>query len=472
MSVLRVSGALGSYDVDAVPLKSGGQGSILQVVGADLVYKRYRAPIRDASEVERLGRLAELGRRVQAEAGAPAGESGATSINWPVDVVFAGHEIVGVILSLIPPRFLLPTSVPRDFSFLYLHRAGPPPARVRVPVLIRFAEVLGWLATYGYVHGDVSGKNLVWADAPNPGAYLIDCDGLYLDGVPGNAIKTWYWADPRLLDGIIRRHDMRSDWYALALAMYRGLFLLPGNLDKEAGKWRSPRNIPKAFDAGICDLLHRALDDPLDSSRRPSPEDWSAALRRVFIRGTKYNGFELDELDRLASSSAASRTMAVLSRNVPSLRASAHQLRKQAAVSAVHLKHATRALTMTAVLGLLVVALGLAVYQLIRPAPPARPGPQRASTPTLPMPPPSASETGGVGGPKPRDREHPKQASPSSQPDPQHQRAAAPTTIVDRSARTHRPEAPIRSPRCIDDPFASGCDTSTPGVRRRFRKLD
>ena len=58
------------------------------------------------------------------------------------------------------------------------------------------------------------------------------------------------WTDPRVIDHLIPAHDKYSDWYCLALAMYRGLLLTSGKLDSKRpdGSWPEPKAIPADLD--------------------------------------------------------------------------------------------------------------------------------------------------------------------------------------------------------------------------------
>src|SRR4051812_19291924 len=111
------------------------------------------------------------------------------------------------------------------------------------------AEILAYLDSCGLVHGDVGGKKVVWSITPDPVVYRIDCDGLMPQPpAPTVGVQTPGWTDPRLFERLIPAHDHLSDWYALGLAMYRGLLLQPGNLDRKDGIWPAPSQIPPELD--------------------------------------------------------------------------------------------------------------------------------------------------------------------------------------------------------------------------------
>src|SRR5262249_52032474 len=150
-------------------------------------------------------------------------------------------------------------------------------------------------------------RNLVWALRPQPVMYLIDCDGMLpQDPAPRDGVQSLGFADPRIAEGMIPAHDHRSDWYGLALAMYRGLLLRPGNLDKRNGKWQKMSKLPRELDKRIADLLRRALDHPLDADGRPEPGEWVAALRDTYVtKGGAWNRKALNALDRVATKAPA-----------------------------------------------------------------------------------------------------------------------------------------------------------------------
>ncbi|GHJ47579.1 hypothetical protein Cs7R123_49210 [Catellatospora sp. TT07R-123] len=284
-----VAGRHGSYTVQAAEFASGGAASLHATSVPHLVYKRYRAPDK-APRLATLNRLVAFGREAAAT-WTPARPPTAVPamINWPVDVaVGSGGVITGVVLPRIPAVFQLPSGKPRSLDHLFLVRTDPPPATTRVGVLFRLAEVLALLDANALVHGDISSKNLVWAhpDGGQPVIYLIDCDGLAdRHPPPTSGYFTPGWIDPRLSDRMIKAHDHYSDRYALALAVYRALLLVPGDLSTRktsAGRWPRPAAIPPQLPPHLATMLYAALNDPLDATLRPEPAAWQQALLRIF----------------------------------------------------------------------------------------------------------------------------------------------------------------------------------------------
>jgi hypothetical protein len=284
----QIRGRHREYMVEQEHFASGGAATIHATTDRNLVYKKYLNPSK-APDRRLLDRLVAHGREAAPLWHGPtAPRTARAMLNWPVDVVANGSgTVTGVILPRIPAVYSLPGGKLQTFDYLFLARTKPPDAVTRVGVLFRITEVLNLLHSLRLVHGDISSKNLVWAHPPQsqPIVYLIDCDGLVEQKPPP---KTGYytpgWIDPRLADKLIPAHDHLSDWYALALAMYRGLLVEPGDLTSRkdvTGRWPKPGSIPSTLDRTLQRLMHDALDDPLRGTR-PTPEEWRVALHQIF----------------------------------------------------------------------------------------------------------------------------------------------------------------------------------------------
>jgi hypothetical protein len=298
--VWTIYGEYDEYRVDENAMSKGGVGSIHATTDSRWVYKRYTSPVKAPSR-ENLARLVDVGREVLIRQHLKPGDTPESSVNWPVDIqVGPSGEVFGVILPRIPAPLFNEYGDVRGLEFLVMKRADPPRADGRAALLIRMAEVLAFVDARGLVHGDVNGKNLAWTTNPTPIMYLIDCDGMVPQvPPPQHGVQALGWTDPRLLEGIVRAHDHYSDWYALALAMYRGLALVPGKLDTKGpdGRWSSPSQIPTALPKPVQELLLQALADPLNAAARPHPGEWVAALRDGFLTGDQFNTTALTALD-------------------------------------------------------------------------------------------------------------------------------------------------------------------------------
>ncbi|MCL9796658.1 hypothetical protein, partial [Frankia sp. AgKG'84/4] len=297
-----VQGSYGTYVVRE-ELSRGGIGSIHRTGDPGLVFKRYFDPDRAPSR-ENLERLVKIGRAVSASVGAKVGGTPESSVNWPVDVEIGPQgRVSGVVLPIIPKNlFHEEFDGVRTLDFLVMARARPPAAKGRIALLMRMAEILSFVHSRGLVHGDVNGKNLAWSVAPRPVMYLIDCDGMVPQTpAPTEGVQAIGWADPRLVERRIPAHDHRSDWYALALAMYRGLLLTPGRLDRaQDGSWPAPKKIPKDFPTPLADLIRRGLE-PTDADRRPAPQEWVRVLRETYLPAGSFDNASVEALDRASA---------------------------------------------------------------------------------------------------------------------------------------------------------------------------
>lgn len=292
-------GQYGAYQVNQTTLASGGVGSIHRTNDPRFVFKRYFSPSK-APSLGQLDPLIKVGREVLVTRGKRPGDTPESSVNWPVDFVLDRSGIVsGVVLPTIPDElFNTDLDTVRTLDFLIMSRASPPLARERMALLLRMAEILAFVDAQKLIHGDLNAKNLAWTLTPEPIMYLIDCDGMVLrDPPPQSGVAAAGWTDPRVVTRAIKAHDHYSDWYCLALAMYRGLLLTPGRIDRAAdGSWPEPGNIPAQLDKEIAGLIRRGLS-PLDAGKRPRPKEWVDALLRAYVPGGQFDLKALRALD-------------------------------------------------------------------------------------------------------------------------------------------------------------------------------
>jgi hypothetical protein len=293
-------GQFGVYQVNQATLAKGGVGSIHRTDDPRFVFKRYFSPSKAPSR-EQLIPLINVGREVLITRGKLPGDIPESSVNWPVDfVVDRLGAVSAVVLPAIPDElFNTDLGTVRTLDFLIMSRARPPLAKERMALLLRMAEILAFVDTQKLVHGDLNAKNLAWTLTPEPIMYLIDCDGMVLrDPPPQSGVAATGWTDPRVVTRAIKAHDHYSDWYCLALAMYRGLLLTPGRLDRAAadGSWPEPGSIPAQLDQGIAALIRRGLS-PLDPGIRPRPREWVDALLRAYVPGGRFDVKALQALD-------------------------------------------------------------------------------------------------------------------------------------------------------------------------------
>jgi hypothetical protein len=304
--IQRERGLFGVYSVDDVVLNKGGVGSIHCTNDPSFVYKRYFSA-QKAPRREHLDHLIEVGRDVLIHRGRRPGDTPESSVNWPIDVVVDDSGVVnGVVLPTIPSTLLsAELNTVRTLDFLVMARARPPSAKGRVVLLLRMAEILAFVNARGLVHGDVNSKNLAWTLCPDPLMYLIDCDGMLPQSPPPTTgVGATGWMDPRVVDRVVPAHDHYSDWYGLALAMYRGLLLTPGRLDKTSdGRWPEPSQIPPELHPEVAHLIRRGLSDPLASfQQRPTPKEWVDVLWRTYLPNGSFDEDALTALDTLSAS--------------------------------------------------------------------------------------------------------------------------------------------------------------------------
>jgi hypothetical protein len=276
------------------------------------VYKKYFVPAK-APSLPHLDRLVSVGRDVLVRNGREPGDTPESSVNWPIDISLGrAGDVLGVLLPTIPPSLFNEFDTVRGLEFLVMARGNPPSAKGRIALLLRMAEILNFVDSRGLVHGDINGKNLAWAISPMPVMYLIDCDGMVPQSPrPAEGVQAMGWADPRVIDGLIPAHDQYSDWYALALAMYRGLLLTPGKLDSRQpdGSWPKPKAIPADLDTAIARLLRRGLFDPLNPYSRPRPAEWVQGLVDAFLEENgRFNERATRKLDELSIAIAPARS--------------------------------------------------------------------------------------------------------------------------------------------------------------------
>ncbi|HET8956389.1 MAG TPA: hypothetical protein VFN18_12095 [Solirubrobacterales bacterium] len=300
-----VVGRFESYEVGLAPLPIPiGRAKLFEVAGRPhLLYKEYGKELRGKSEVDRLESLAEDGRKLFKEGASP---DETHHIAWPRDFVLRGKTIVeGVVVPRAEERFFLPRQgaslITRSLDHM---RAGREvmPARGRLTVMRQLAEAFDFLHQRNLVHGDISHNNILWCPPPRPLALLIDCDGLR-DPAQKGGRGTKYWRDPREEAEEIDSPDMYSDWFVLALAIWRKATLHNGAPAREDGAIV----LPPEFPLRLGELLRRGLEDDRDVEARPTPDEWAKALAAVGRSRSQCR--ELDVLAGLkAADSAAPAT--------------------------------------------------------------------------------------------------------------------------------------------------------------------
>ncbi|HET9896470.1 MAG TPA: hypothetical protein VFQ44_16205 [Streptosporangiaceae bacterium] len=206
---------------------------------------------------------------------------------WPLALVKDAGKIRGLLMPLIPGDFFLTVDgekKPRGLDWLITTKEGRDAARAdlgevdrpeRLMVLAQLVYVIGRLHKLGWVFGDISFKNAVFALGP-PRLKLLDCDGAApLTDKKREQFSTPFWIPPECQDPSVLQ-DNRSDTYKLALAVVR--CLAPG---KGAGTSTLPGRVAGELDAIAVALLARALS--ADPGQRPSAKDLYQCLHDAVL---------------------------------------------------------------------------------------------------------------------------------------------------------------------------------------------
>ncbi|MFJ7294168.1 hypothetical protein [Streptomyces collinus] len=213
----------------------GGQGEVREIIGTEVLFKRYRDPSRTNSEA--LAALAAFRQRLSA-----SDRSFLDSIAaWPLCRVTHGRRGVGFLMWRAPSllSWQTPQGTTRLLELQYLLRrpkAGfrtvpqPTPGE-RSALALACVRVVDWFHRRGVVLGDISHANVLWGLRPEPCVHFLDCDGFRpLGGVAvQSATDTPDWSDPWTPSS---RHDFDSDAYKTALVVARIIaqdpYVIPG----------------------------------------------------------------------------------------------------------------------------------------------------------------------------------------------------------------------------------------------------
>jgi hypothetical protein len=282
---------------ELVPIsRVGGQGRVYrpQFVPASLgpgplVVKRYRrAPPPGAASV--LADMVAWGRSLPRDAWLHAITA------WPLAVVHAGPQAVGIVMRDVSSRFAVPFVMPsgrRERVLLTLeHLLGADgylelrglgvcldTAR-RAQVAERMSGGLDFLHRQGIAVSDIAPNNLLVAFGAGGGAAIcfIDCDSMAFRGRSAlETVQTGDWDIPATFGE--SSETRAADAYKLGLVILR---LFARSHDARA---LAPnlRYVP----VELRDLLYRALgEDPVN---RPAAGEWQGALRGLLADG-RLNG--------------------------------------------------------------------------------------------------------------------------------------------------------------------------------------
>jgi serine/threonine protein kinase len=224
---------------------------------------------------------------------------------WPLALIEDGGKVCGLLMPLIPGDFFFKVQgkdKPRGLDWLITTNdqrvaaeadLGEVDRPERLMVLAQLLYVIGRLHKLGWVFGDVSFKNAVFALNP-PRLKLLDCDAAApLSDLKREQFSTHFWDPPECPIGSLGLQDTRSDTYKLALAIVRGL--VPG---RGGASSRSPGRVASELDAIGVALLARALSG--DPALRPPTKDLYQYLRDTVLPLVKIPVIRTAELARPA----------------------------------------------------------------------------------------------------------------------------------------------------------------------------
>lgn len=266
------------------PLSKGGFGEVFRAGGyhlpgdpADLVYKEFTQ---------------EAALQAKSAAAAVAYRDGLSPFDradldahtaWPRALVEQPQgTVTGLLMPLIPKDFFCRmedpdtgalTDKPLEMTWLAAgarQRAANQlnlqdvPKLERLILLGKLVYAIGRLHKHGWVFGDVSLRNAVFALNP-PRVILLDCDGAApLSDTSRRQATTPFWDPPECPPrGTQRLQDERTDVYKLGLAILR--CMTPG---KGATTAKDPAGLAGVLDAAGVTLITRVLGT--DPGRRPA----------------------------------------------------------------------------------------------------------------------------------------------------------------------------------------------------------
>jgi hypothetical protein len=282
-----------------IPLAKGGFGEVFRVPGyhlpgdhTALAYKQF------ILEKDAQGRSAEAAVSFREGLSRADRDDLDRCTVWPRALVADKGDVTGLLMPLIPDGFfcraLDPVSgamkdKPREMSWLAASAKQRTEAQVdlrdvdrteRLILLGHLVYAIGRLHKHGWVFGDLSFKNAVFALDP-PRVMLLDCDGAASLGDLGRKqASTPMWDPPECsfsaAPGVPQQdlQDERTDVYKLGLAILR--CLSPG---KGASSSRLAARVAGELDAEGESLVERAVDT--NRGRRPSAKEIYGFLRKI-----------------------------------------------------------------------------------------------------------------------------------------------------------------------------------------------
>ena len=279
MPVRLDAGGLGSLR----RLAAGGQGEVFLApalrmqYASSLVFKRYLPGVVGSLDV---GVLESMPGYLESLPFADGMELLSLAA-WPCRLVEDGGRVAGFVMPAIPDAFhvqMRKSSGPsrelaefqhllNDESFLARRQIALSDRR-RYELLREAARALGVFDRHGIAVGDLSPKNMLFAFAPQPAVYFIDCDAMRFQGrsvTPQMETPGW---EVRAVNPGEELATAASDSYKLGLLALR---LLAGSQDT-----RDPSRLPRSVPADVRKLVTTALST--SPAARPAPADWITPL--------------------------------------------------------------------------------------------------------------------------------------------------------------------------------------------------
>ena len=283
-----------------VPLAKGGFGEVFRVPGyhlpgdhAALAYKQF------TSQQAEQARSAEAAVSFRNQLSRADRDDLDLYTVWPRALVEDGKAgVIGLLMPLIPDDFFCDradpdtgglTSKPREMQWLIASHEQRTAAQIdlrdvdwieRLILLGNLVYAIGRLHKHGWVFGDLSFKNAVFALDP-PRMMLLDCDGAAsLADQSRKQASTPLWDPPECsrtpVPGASQQplQDTHTDVYKLGLAILR--CLVPG---KGAASSRSADRVASHLDGEGGALVERAVDE--EPGNRPTAKDLYGYLQKV-----------------------------------------------------------------------------------------------------------------------------------------------------------------------------------------------
>lgn len=256
----------------------GGQGEVRAVLGQDgLLYKSYRSP--EKVNGQALATLVD----VRWSLPQPERDLLDAQAAWPLCRVMDGARTAGFLMKRAPATMTWKTSNGgrklTELQFL-LHPPRPqwqdivqPATGQRRELALSLVELLDRLHGWRLVLGDVSQANVLWTVQPQPGVFLLDCDGFRAAGEPPVLAQaaTVDWNDAAAPPGSA---TVDSDRYKAALAVGRILAQ-----DAYAAPGTSLTLIPGELDDRQEAAVHRRFEEAAGPyGTRPALAEWRTAL--------------------------------------------------------------------------------------------------------------------------------------------------------------------------------------------------